>query len=554
LRWSIGLFVLVAFPATMMTRLAFSVFGLLAALLYFQRPCDARHWRALILAAAAGAFAMAYVSSIVLSLGIFLLLDISRLTHRRGPVFVPVFVAAAVLSYLAAGQEANHLPQFLRGSIELISGYAGAMSLAGNGLELAAFPLVSALVFASVLWSERARFRRQDQRWDAVLLAAVVGLLWFVAFKRGFVRHDIHSVSAWQTLAIVGAAYAAMRWADPSSRRVRWSLVGLSMAASAVSIFALEQDVRIASVGRNASQALIRQPILALKEAMEAVVDPVEWRRSLLERRMQAFSEIRAAGPLPSVQGSVDVIPNVQSTVLAHGMEYRPRPVFQDYAAYTPRLIEVNRAHYRSAQAAEYVLFGPEAIDNRYPMLDQSTTVNELLTLYDPMELEHDLLVLKRRAEPLPAVMVNTRESTPTLGEWVSLETINGLVMLSVTPSPNLLSRLTAFFFRPPVLALSVRLADGSEHKFRLIEGIARSGFLLSPLVESPLAFAAAATDRWEAVEHLRVVAFRIDTFAESRRRYYAEAFKCTATLLRLDGSAARTLGGSLRTALDGKR
>jgi hypothetical protein len=557
LPWSIGLFLLVAFPATMMARYAFTVFGLLAALLYFQRPGDARHWQALILTAAAGVFAMVYVSSGVLSLGIFLLLDISRLAHRRRPVFVPVFVAAAALSYLAAGQQANHLPQFLRGSIEFTSGYAGAMAAVGGRLELAAFLLISALVLASVLWSERARLRRKDERWDAVLLVAVVGLLWFVAFKRGFVRHDLyHSLSAWQTLAMVSAAYAAIRWRGPDSRRVPSALVGLSMAAFLASNFFLERGGRIAYVGWNASQALIEQPVLALREAMEAVVDPVGWRRGLLERRTQAFSDIRAAGPLPSVEGSVDVIPNVQSALFAQGLPYRPRPVFQDYAAYTPWLVELNRAHYRSAQAAEYVLFSPEAIDNRYPLMDQGTTVNELLTLYDPVELEHRLLVLKRRAEPLPAVTVNTRESTARLGEWVSLETVNGLVMLSVTSSPNLLSRLTAFLFRPPILSLSVRLADGSERKFRFVEGIARSGFLLSPLVASPLAFAAAATDRWEAVEHLRVVAFRIDTLADSSRRFYGDAFKCTAALLRLDGGAARarSFGGSLRTAFEGNR
>jgi hypothetical protein len=548
-RWSIGLFVLIAFPAAMMERLAFTVFGLLAALLYFRRPGAVWHWRASILAAAAGVFAMVYISSGALGLGIFLLLDISRLTHRRRPVFLPVFVVAAAISYLSAGQDATRLPQFLRGSIELISGYAGAMSLVGNRLELAAFLPMSALVFAGVLWSEQARLRRKDDRWDAVLLVAVVALVWFVSFKRGFVRHDLHSLSAWQTLAMAAAAYAAMRWSDPESRGVRWLLVGLSMAACVASIFAWDQSIRIASVGRQVSDILIRQPVLALEEAMEAVVDSAEWRRALLERRMRALSEIRAAVPLPRVRGSVDVIPNVQSAVLAHGLSYRPRPVFQDYAAYTPWLMDLNRAHYRSAQAADYVLFRPDTIDGRYPLLDQGTTVNELLTLYDPIELEHDLLVLKRRLEPLSAVMVNTKESTATAGEWVSLETDDRLVMLSVTPSLNLLSRLTAFFFRPPILALSVRLADGSEHKFRLIEGIARSGFLLSPLVENSLAFAAAATDRWEAVEHLRVLAFRISTFAESSRRLYGDAFSYSAAVLRLDGGKDRALGGSLRTA-----
>ena len=53
-----------------MGRAAYTFLGPLAALLYFQRPDDARHWRALTLAAAAGVFALVYVSSSVLGLAI----------------------------------------------------------------------------------------------------------------------------------------------------------------------------------------------------------------------------------------------------------------------------------------------------------------------------------------------------------------------------------------------------------------------------------------------------------------------------------------------------
>lgn len=548
-RWSIGAFALVVFPAAMMGRSAHRMFGLLAALVYFQRSGDAWPLQALILAAAAGVYATVYISSGVLGLGIFLLLDVSRLLHRRPPIFAPVFVLALILSYLSAGQEAQHLPQFLRGSTELIMGYAGAMSAVGGRTEIAGFLLLSSLVFATVLWSEWARVRHDVNGWDALLLMAVVGAHWFVTFKGGFVRHDAHSVLAWQILAMTSTVYAAMRWRDLGPRRVRWSLIGFSMAACVASIVAAEQEVSVGSLARRPVQVLMRQPALALMELIHAMIDPAEWRRTLLEKRTQVFSEIRDADPLPVVDGSVDVIPNVQSAVFAHGLSYRPRPVFQDYTAYTPWLIELNRSHYRSPTAAQYVLFRPETIDNRYPLMDQATAVNELLTLYDPLALEHDWLVLKRRTEALRAVSVNLRESTAMLGQWVSLEPVNEPVLLTVSPPSSLVSWLLTFLFRPPTLALTVRLADGSEQQFRLIEGIARSGFLLSPLIESSLAFAAVATDRWAAVEHLRVVAFRIDTLVQSRRKFYGEAFYYTSALLRIEAGAARGRSDNLETA-----
>jgi len=541
--WSVALFLLVAFPAAKMGRAAYTFFGPLAALLYFQRLTDVRPWRPLILAAAAGVFAMVYVSSSVLSLAILVLLDLSRLTRRRWPIFVPVFVVAAAGAYLAAGQDGTHLARFVRGSIELISGYASAMSFVGNRLELAAFPPVSAAVLASILWSELTRLRRGGNRSDALLLVAALGIAWFVAFKTGFVRHDFHSIAAWQTLAMIATAYAAMRWHDPSSEYVRWPLISLSIAACAVSVFAAEQQVRIASVARYANVVLVQQPLLALENARHAVLEPRHWRQELLEQRMRALAGIRAAMPLPSVDGTVDVIPSIQSAVFAHGLSYRPRPVFQGYAAYTPWLSELNRAHYRSAAAAEYLFFRPEPLGDWYPMMDQGAAVNELLTFYDPVELEHDLLVLRRRAEPLKVATTNERKSTATFGQWISLESVDGLVMLSAAFSPNFLGRLAAFLFRPPILTLTVRLVNGSEQQFRIVEGMARSGFVLSPLIANPQNFAAAATGRWDAVEHLRVVAFQIDTLAESASRFYDRSFEYTSAVLRFD--AGRRVDGT---------
>ena len=537
---AIALFVLILFPAAMMGRAAYTVLGLLVTLLHFRQPGDPARFSSLTMAAAAGLFALVYVSSGVLGLAVFLILDLSRLAHRRRPIFVLVFVAAFVLGYLIAGQHLGNLATFLRGSLELISGYSGAMSAVGNRLELAAFVPVSAAALGTIVWCERASFRQRERRLDGLLLLAALGFYSFVAFKSGFVRHDLHSVNAWQALAILLAGYAAVRWHAPGSSRVRWFLGAFSFAACTVSVFAAEQGVQASSVARYASRVLVRQPALALRDVAAAAINPVAWNDAALERRLRGLAAIRAATPLPAVDGSVDVIPNIQSAVLAHGLTYHPRPVFQDYAAYTPWLTDLNRAHYRSPEAAQYVFFSPSTMDNRYPLMDEATTANELLTLYDPLAIEHDLLVLKRRDKPLQARLTNATESTAMFGQWVSMESVTAPMMLSVTLSPNVLGHLAAFLFRPPILHLTVRLANGNEQEYRLVEGIARSGFLLSPLIETPLEFAATATDTWAVVEGLRVVAFRIDTLSESGRRFYVNQIKYTSALLQLDADAAR--------------
>ena len=541
--WSIGLFMLIVLPAAMMGRPAYTFFGPLAALLYFERPDDLWHWRALIVAAAAGVFAMVYFSSGVLSLGIFLLVDVSR-AHASAPAGlcagVPHGIGGCVSRRRAGDSSSASVPARIH---RARLGICGRDVVRGESIGA-----------RGVSASQRSRVRersvgragpssREGQPADCPAARGGAGPRVVRGVQDGFVRHDFHSVAAWETLAMLAVAYAAMRWHDPSAAHVRWASIGLSVAACAIAVFASEQRVQMASLGRYANVVLIRRPVRALEQGRDAVFQSAQWRHGLRVQRTQSLAAIRAAVPLPIVNGSVDVIASVQSAVLAHGLLYRPRPIFQDYAAYTPWLVERNRAHYHSPRAAEYVFFRPNPIGNRYPLLEQGTTVNELLSLYDPFALERDLLVLKRRAVPLGIVMENPRESTARLGQWISLEGTNTLKMLSVTLSSNLPGRLGAFLFRPPILTLTVRLANGTEQPFRFIEGMAWSGFLLSPLIESSLDFAAAATNTWTTLEGKRVVAFRIDGLSESARRFFGEPFEYALSVLHVDPDAARASG-----------
>jgi hypothetical protein len=49
---------------------------------------------------------------------------------------------------------------------------------------------------------------------------------------------------------------------------------------------------------------------------------------------------------------------------------------------------------------------------------------------------------------------------------------------------PTLWGRIVSFFFKPEELNIWVSLSDGSERQYRFIPAMARSEFLLSPLIE----------------------------------------------------------------------
>lgn len=547
---AVGLLVLITLPAALMGRLVFTVLPLLAALLHF-RPREPRsRFVPVILAAASGLFAVVYVSSGLLAAGVFVLIDWNRWMRRRPPIFLAVFLVAALAAYMAADQRLGDLPLFLRSTYELIAGYAAGMSIAGSRLELAAFIVASVGALVLVASGERAYRRDVLRRGDTWLLLAALAGFWFVMFKTGFVRHDLHTRAAWLTLGFALAGYVGLRWESLAGSRLRTLIVALSALATVASIFVEHRDTRLTSIADDAFRVLVRRPSMALEEAVAAMRDPAAWSAQRREQQRAAHAAIRTAVPLPPVEGSVDVIPNVQSSVIAHGMRYRPRPVFQDYAAYTPWLIEQNREHYRGAAAPEHVLFRPETIDNRYPLLDQATTVIELLSRYDPERIDGMLLDLRRRAVPLRFAMSDSRDFEGALGQWIAVEPTAAPVILRAEVTPNLAGRLASFALRPPILHIAVRLADGREREFRLVSGMARAGFLLSPMVDGALAFAALALDPRAVETRRRVVAFKIDAAAPTGRYLYNQTMLVQLASLHIGGEAARSSGVDLQGAL----
>src|ERR1700722_950414 len=68
--------------------------------------------------------------------------------------------------------------------------------------------------------------------------------------------------------------------------------------------------------------------------------------------------------------GTVNVLPWETDVIPANGWDWRPAPVFQSYAAFTPALDRLDAEHYASASAADFVLLNFPAIDRRHPFLE----------------------------------------------------------------------------------------------------------------------------------------------------------------------------------------
>jgi len=233
------------------------------------------------------------------------------------------------------------------------------------------------------------------------------------------------------------------------------------------------------------SRSAFSQPLRQFAFHGRSMLSPTSWRKGL----EPALEERRREARLPKLShllghASVDVFGSLQAHALLNGLNYRPRPIFQSYAAYSARLARLNENFYLSKQAPDYVLFDLAAFEHKFPPLNDGPALRALLSNYEPVAAENVFLLLKRRSVS-PAKLTLLREGILN-GERLNLSTYpEEDLWVELDVKPSIWGRLMAFFIRPPPLRLSV-WATSTNGLTRLTRRRAapcllRVGFIASP-------------------------------------------------------------------------
>ena len=507
-------------------------------------PARARRgagWLAMAMAAVIGAIGMAKIGFPVAALPPFFVADAALLIRRRLPVLTLPFLAGFLVGDLAYGQSLGDLPAFLRLEAQVVAGYSDAMAFRGSNAETVAFATAAGVLLTlSVVAGSAAPGRSR------IALPLAVGFAIVMLLKAGFVRQDLHTTIAWSGLALIAVLLAWTRlraWRRGAARTVlACATVGAGArsaalpdtvappAAWAAGALAVERDLFVSEPWHQLAAAwgLLRNPW-----AVAAAID---------DAKAQRWQELREGFPLPRFEGSVDVIPSIQSWVLANGLDYRPRPSFQEYATYTPDLMAANRAFIQGPRAPDRIIFGQEpgygslTIDHRYPGFAEGGLWPDLMRLYSPECRFEPFLVLRRRAVPAALKLGDVRRTTAAFDEAVSVLPASA-AFATVAVRYTLLGRIAALLFRPVPLRMTVIFADGQRQSYRFIPGIGEAGFLVSPMVDDATGFLDLVQGREPPVAR-RVAAFEIHAPAELRS-FVAPDIEVTMQSISVDATGA---------------
>ena len=183
---------------------------------------------------------------------------------------------------------------------------------------------------------------------------------------------------------------------------------------------------------------------------------------------------------------TVDVYPwNIQM-LLENKLNYKPRPVIQSYTSYTKELENLNFNHYNSSKAPQFVIYEFEAIDERYPLFDESKLNLALKLNYeiiDKGEIDNKKIVLLKKKSDFKEIklekvkeyaMFNDSPLIPEKDIYYEIELYN-----------NIYGKCYSVVKNSPEIKLQIQIKNGEKIEYKTSKTLLESGIFSSVFVRN---------------------------------------------------------------------
>lgn len=386
----------------------------------------------------------------------------------REALLLPVFV---VLLYTAATGTVVSLAAYIRNSLEMAFGYSEAMSVNGPYAQV-----LLALISMAVLFLGLPLVERSIRNLAAGFLPAFVYA--FFAFKAGMVRQDAHAANFELHLALAALFLLVM---------VRRKLsVYFTLGFQAACLFFSHAYISEAWPATDA----VMSSRLTLHGNIPTLQGFMHWSRtwaSLEQQGRQNLQPQRVRPELDAAIGgkSVESLPWNVAQVKANGWNWRPRPVFQTYSAYTPRLDRINAEHLKSGRAADFTIVSWEDIDGRHPFVDAPFSWQEQLDLYQTVATNSEMLLLGRRPTARFQAVEQLGFETTGWDREIRVPQSPDPIMVSARIGRSLSGRLRSLVYRSTPLFIEVTRRSGKAERHRALRANFADGVIMNELPAS---------------------------------------------------------------------
>ena len=376
-------------------------------------------------------------------------------------------IASLLFFWIIADLPIAALSNYFIGLAYIISGYTEAMALNGSTFEILMYLTASILILLII------SFQMQLIGKEKLFLLCIYCLFLFLSFKVSFVRHDVHALIAATSLLV---AALLLPFAFKS-----WALFPAIIFVLLTSIY-IKSNYINNPVYHDIKQ--ISAPYASAWYGIQNRLENKKWPKSAFDAGMNA---LRVQASFPLLSGTTDIYSYGQGGLIASGNIWSPRPIFQSYSVYTPELANRNRRHLLGDRAPDHIIFKIEPIDERLPALEDGASWPVLLTHYQLVQRKTGFLLLQKRIDmpnfEEPSILAVYKYD---FGKLVNLpEFSENLIYAQIEIQPTILGRIASLLFKTSQLQITLNLKNGITKRYRFIANMAKSGFLISPLIDT---------------------------------------------------------------------
>lgn len=464
-------------------------------------------------------------SFFLITVPLLILFTINSLFQKHKTFELITFTITFLTFWLLAEQSLFNIPSYLKAGLDVAVYHNYAMTqlyqvpIRDFFSILGVFFLCSLIIFLT-LWKKEKFF----------CLLPSIGFVYFifVLIKAGYGRFDyFHFIPNDKTLSIITIFYLIFCFEEKLERYIK--LLAITTSILMISLLANHLSQKEQNLLSN-----LTNNIKLFSTNIEQFYLVSRGKLDLDKKYQKEMEDIRKYLPLPKLNGSVDIYSCLQLTTIAHEVDYKSRPIFQSYLTYSPFLLEENLKHLRSTPP-DNIIFKIEAIDGRYPSLEDGLIWPELLTKYDVKSFSPGamFLILERSKEARSYSFVSEKTLEANLGENIEVPNIElSAIWAKIQVAHSILGNLNSKIYKPAPLYLTVITKRGEQVKFLLPPSMSESGFLLSPLIENIVSFSKLASqDGVKQLEQEEITSIKISSDEQSLWQF-SPKIKITFSLL----------------------
>ena len=371
------------------------------------------------------------------------------------------------LGPLLCGSLAN-LRQWVRGSMEVLCGFSGAMPSIMPSEPLLLTGITLALFLTLVV-------RLRSMGTAPMLL---LGFLLFYGFKHAYVGHFDGYFPFVAALAGVPVLLVAGR-EEVRVAVAGWALLLVLCLPACVYYHHLTpRDISSVLSGRRGAERfldLVRFDDLRLRLAVES--------SRALDRHRLAPATCRK---LTEGGATVSVLPVGLSYIAANGLRWSPMPTLQSYGAYTACLDSLCAAYFCGSRRPDFLIVESQYVQRRNMVQDSPALWRAVRRWYDldGRVRDGEALLLRARSQGREETMRVLGEGSARSQDWIDVPRTDRRLYLSLRMSVRPVGCVVGTLLNIPPLFVEIELEDGRRLSRQLVIDSARNGILLYPVVE----------------------------------------------------------------------